>query len=239
MARSLNPFQGGSDSRIPETTGKLQILEKFSVPSAKEGITNLSSQDNPVYVGMESHTFRIEEKNIKGKKKEENVQGLKTGKENKKVVRKFEDGLLLVVPTRIYGKEVKALIDSGATRCFVPPSCVAKLGLKGLPRDVFLELGNRKKYLCRGYVPDVPVVTAGLTVKIGLTGTNLLHEVDLVLGINWLQLVNAVVDWGGGKLYVPNAVHTALLQGDWLEGHVQSGTVTVLSCEEKLNCMQD
>ena len=50
--------------------------------------------------------------------------------------------------------------------------------------------------------------------------TNLLHEVDLVLGINWLQLVNPVVDWGGGKLYVPNAVHTALLQGDWLEGHV-------------------
>ena len=74
--------------------------------------------------------------------------------------------------------------------------------------------------MSRGYVPDVPIVTAGLTVKVGLMVTNLLHEVDLVLGMNWLQLVNPIVDWGSGRLYIPNAVHTALLQGDWLEGHV-------------------
>ena len=128
---------------------------------------------------------------------------------------------------------MKALIDSGATRCFVTPSCVTPVGLKGIPRDIFLELGNGEKYLSWGYVPDVPVVTAGLTVKFELAVTNLLHEVDLVLGINWLQLVNPVVDWGGARLYVPNAVQTALLQGDWLAGHVQSGTVTVLSGEEE------
>ena len=49
------------------------------------------------------------------------------------------------------------------------------VGLKSAPRDVFLELGNGEKYLSRGYVPEVPVVTAGLIVKIGLTVTNLLH----------------------------------------------------------------
>ena len=108
------------------------------------------------------------------------------GKENKKIIRKFEYGLPLVVPARIYGKPVKALIDSGATRCFVTPSCVTAVGLKGIPRDIFLELVNGEKYLSRRYVPNVPVVTAGLTVKIGLTVTNLPHEVDLVLGINWL-----------------------------------------------------
>ena len=68
------------------------------------------------------------------------------------------------------------------------------MGLKGVPQDIFLELGNGEKYLYRGYVPKVPVVTVGLTVKVGLTVTNLLHEVHLVLGINWLQLVNPVVD---------------------------------------------
>ena len=52
-----------------------------------------------------------------------------------------------------------------------------------VPRH-FLELGNGEKYLSRGYVPDIPVITAGLTVKVGLTITNLLHEVDLLLGIN-------------------------------------------------------
>ena len=58
------------------------------------------------------------------------------------------------------------------------------VGLKGTPHDVFLELGNGEKFLSRGYVPDVLLVTAGLTVKIGLTATNLLHEVDVGLGIN-------------------------------------------------------
>ena len=60
--------------------------------------------------------------------------------------------------------------------------------------------GIGEKYLSRGYVPNVPVVTAGLTVKVGLTVTHLLHEVDLVLGVNWLQLVNPVVDWSGARL---------------------------------------
>ena len=90
----------------------------------------------------------------------------------------------MVVPARIYGKEVKSLIDTGATRCFVIPSGATAVGLKDVPQDIFLELGNGEKYLSRGYVPEVPVVTVGLTIKVGLTVTNLLHEVDLVLGIN-------------------------------------------------------
>ena len=113
------------------------------------------------------------------------------------------------------------------------------VGLKGIPRDVFLELGNGEKYLSRGYAPEVPITTVGLTVKVGLTVINLLHEVDLVLGINWLQLVNPVVDWCGAKLYVPNVVHTALLQGNWLADQVQAGTVIVLSNEEDLKKMND
>ena len=111
--------------------------------------------------------------------------------------------------------------------------------MKGIPRDIFLELGNGQKYLSRGFVPDAPVVTAGLTVKVGLTVTNLLHEVDLVLGVNWLELVNPVIDWSSGKVYLPNAVHTALLQGDWLAGHVKAGTVTVLVGQDQLRTMND
>ena len=34
-------------------------------------------------------------------------------------------------------------------------------------------------------------------------------------------------------------MHTALLQGDWLEGHVKAGTVTVLAGEEQLKSMND
>ena len=70
--------------------------------------------------------------------------GEKLGKENKNVIRKVEDGLLLVVPARICGKEVKTLIDSGETGCFVTPSCVARVGLKGLPCNVLLNVGAVK-----------------------------------------------------------------------------------------------
>ena len=116
---------------------------------------------------------------------------------------------------------------------------MAAVGLKRILPDVFLGLGNGEKYLSWGYIPDVPVVSTGLIVKVGLTATNLLHDVDLVLSVNWLQLVNPMVDECGAKLYVPNAVHTALLQGDWLADHVQSGTVTVLSNEEDLQKMNE
>ena len=96
----------------------------------------------------------------------------------------------MVVAARMYGMIVHALIDSGATRCFITPACMIAIRLKGQTRDIFLELGNGEKFLSRGYVAYVPVVTASLTMKIGLTVTHLLHEVDLVLGINWLQLVH-------------------------------------------------
>ena len=134
-----------------------------------------------------------------------------------------------MVSAEIYGRNIRALIDSGATRCFVTPACMTMCGIRANPRDVFFELGNGGKFLSRGLIPDVPIVTVGITV------TKLLHEMDLVLGMTWLKLVNPIVDWGSGKLDVPNSVQTALLQGSWLEGQVQTGTVTVLSTEEELS----
>ena len=203
MARSLSSPQGGIDLRKLETTGRLQILEQMGNSSEKNGNLNPAKKSHPLYVGITPHEAnRVEEEKIdKGNKKQGNMK-----KEKKNNIRRVEDGLLLVVSARVYGKTVKALIDSGATRYFVTAPCVAADGLKGIPRDIFLELGNGEKNLSRGYVPDVPVVTVGLTVKIGLTVINLLHDVDLVLGIIWLQLVNPVVDWCDAKLYLPNAV---------------------------------
>ena len=156
-----------------------------------------------------------------------------------KFPRSVDDGLLLVVTARINGHAVRAMIDSGATRCFITPACVTAVGLKGKPQDTFLELGNGQKFLSRGFVPNVPVVTAGLTVQMGLTVTALLHNVDIVLGMNWLQLVSPLIDWTNGKIYLPNSVSTALLHGDWIEGHVKAGTVTVLAGQEQLQKMQD
>ena len=43
----------------------------------------------------------------------------------------MDDGLLLVVPARVNRHQVRALIDSGATRCFVTPAYVAYNGSDG------------------------------------------------------------------------------------------------------------
>ena len=101
-----------------------------------------------------------------------------------KFSRSVSDGLLLVVTARINGHPARALIDSSATRCFVTPAYVTTVGLQGKPQDTFLELGNGQKFLSRGFVCDIPGVTTGLTIKVGLTVTALLHDVDIVLGMN-------------------------------------------------------
>ena len=86
----LSRFEGGNDPRNPETTGKLQILQKLSISSAKKGSTIPSLKDSPMYVGMGSHTLRVEkDKNEKGKKEEESAMGAKKGKENKKLLEKL------------------------------------------------------------------------------------------------------------------------------------------------------
>ena len=194
LAKSLNPTEGGSDSRNLATTGKLQILQQIcGNPSGSNENINPVKKTRPQYVGIIPQlSDRLDDEKEKGQEKVE--------KENKKVIRTVEDGLLMVVSASICGRKIRTLIDSGATRCFVSPACVTACGLKGVPRDVFLKLGNGEKILSRGYIPNVPVVTAGLTVKTGLTITNLLHDVDLVLGMNWLKLVNPIVDWCGARL---------------------------------------
>ena len=244
LAEALNPSQGGSAPRTTERPVQLQKLQQFAVNRLEKGDKIRSDKDQMTFVGITTPTSSTEERNENAGKNaagasaaEKYKKGsVETGgdKNQNKAPRGMEDGLLLVVTARINGHTVRALIDSGATRCFVTPACITAVGLKGIPRDVFLELGNGQKYLSRGYVPEVPVVTGGLTVRVGLTVTNLLHDVDLVLGVNWLELVNPVVDWHHGKLYLPNAINTALLQGQWLEDHVQAGTVTVLAGQEAL-----
>ena len=127
--------------------------------------------------------------------------------------RRAVDGLLLVVRAEIHDRNIKALTDSSAIRCFAAPACVATCGLKGEPRDVFLELVNGEKFLSRGFIPNVLIVTASVPVKAGWTVMSLLHEMGLVLGMTCLQLVNTELTGGSGRLYIPNGVQTAFTAG--------------------------
>ena len=83
LVQSLSSLQGGSDSRNPETTGKLQILQNCSEFSEEAGNTDLVQKADPLYAGLESPTFRLESKKKKEKKNGEKELGEKAKKEIK------------------------------------------------------------------------------------------------------------------------------------------------------------
>ena len=176
LAAALNPSQGSSAQRITERPAQLQQLQQMSVGRLEKGNQIRSEKGQAIYVGISTPTSRSEPMNAESDgikaagdeaaKNEKKGQTTAEGKQQNKAPRGISDGLLLVVTARINGHPVRALIDSGATRCFVTPACITAVGLKGIPRDIFLELGNGQKYLSRGFVPDTPIVTAGLTVKV-------------------------------------------------------------------------
>ena len=97
------------------------------------------------------------------------------------------------MPARIFGHEICALIDSGATRNFISPAGVTKCGLRVESHNTFLELGDGKKVLSRGQAVDVPIVTSGYTMRTNLIVSNLLHGVDLVLGMTWLKVADPLI----------------------------------------------
>ena len=111
-----------------------------------------------MYVGISHPTYRVVACNEEFESKKVGKEKIKgepfaAGKTQlNKFSRMVKDGLLLIVTARINGHAVRALIDSGATRCFVTPTWVTAVGLKDKPQDTFLELGNGQKFLSRGFV---------------------------------------------------------------------------------------
>ena len=140
--------------------------------------------------------------------------------------RSEEDGILLVLRARIFGQEICALINSGATRNFTSPAGVTKCGLNVESHNTFLELGDGTKVLSRGQAVDVPIVTAGYSQKTDLTVCSLLTDVDLVLGMTWLVEADLLIRWSTGTVYLPDSITSfQRIMGDWLDKQAKVGTV--------------
>ena len=101
-------------------------------------------------------------------------------------MRTQEDGILLVVTVRVHGKEARALIDSGASRSFISPAAIVRLGLHCVPSECVLELADGKKVLSQGKPSHTPICIGSSVSKLDLTVTPLLQQIDIILGVNWL-----------------------------------------------------
>ena len=225
LERQLNPLLDGNVSRTYPTFNALHSWRHGGRACIKDEEEDCNSKEKSQ---VSSHDTRFT-----------GVVVDDQGNKSVKIPRIEEDGILLVVPARINGKLFSALIDSGATRCFVTPECCTVAGLSCISHDTFLELGNGARALSRGMVQGAPITLAGVTTKTDLTVSRLLHNVDIVLGVNWLKSVNPLIDWCSGKVYMPNAIHTALLEGRWLSSEHAIGTVRILSNSKGLKRIQD
>ena len=95
--------------------------------------------------------------------------------------------------TRIQGKigehSLMILFDSGSTHSFLNSRCVMKLGLT-CERTERLQVlvANDNKIKSPGQSRDVPIAMGNQLILIDFNILTL-NRVDVVLGVNWLQIV--------------------------------------------------
>ena len=143
------------------------------------------------------------------------------------------------MPARIFGHEVRALMNSGATWNFISLAGVTQCGLMIESHNTFLELGDGKKVLSRGRVVDILIVTSGFSMKTNLTVCNLLHYIDVILGMTWLKVVDPLIWWSTGHVFIPGSVSSfQRIMGQWLDKQVKAGTVKALSTNEQLESLK-
>ena len=113
-----------------------------------------------------------------------------------------KDGVLLRVTVRLCGREVCALIDCGASRCYLTPQVVLRLGLQPIAESATLELGDGTRVPSSGCLKNQIFTMESQTFSQDFTITQLMPGVDMVLGMTWLESVNPIINWSSHMLYV-------------------------------------
>ena len=142
--------------------------------------------------------------------------------------REKDDGILLVVDARIFGKQCRALIDSGATRSFITPAVVLQCGLHSVHQETLLELADGRKLLSQGKCPHTIIAVSNKNCKVDLTVCPLMKDIDIILGMNWLQMTNPLIDWSTPRIVFTEGSNISTIAGVWLESTVPVGQVSVL-----------
>ena len=141
------------------------------------------------------------------------------------VGRSVSDGVLFKIAVNISGRKLTALIDSGASRCYIAPEIAAICELHLEKEKLHLEFADGSKVQSAHKAPNVPIVVGKTVCKVDFTVTQLLFGVDLVLGINWLALWNPVIDWTSQKMNIWIGHEWTQIQGLLLQSEYNTATV--------------
>ena len=142
------------------------------------------------------------------------------------------DGTLLRVPLRVNGHQVMALIDYGASRRYMDSKAIVKIDLVPVYEHALLELGDGTKVPSNGCVQNVRFSLASQIFAQDFTVTKLMPEIDIVLGMTWLESVNPLIHWVTHTLYFKVDGKWIPAQGQAVNG-ISPGTVKHLSANNE------
>ena len=142
--------------------------------------------------------------------------------------RKIKDGILFRVTVSIGGQKCIALIDSGASQSYMAPATVARCELACEPALLHLELADGTKIKSTQQTQFTNCVVGEAVSQIRFTITNLLSNVDVVLGMDWLEQWNPVIDWRRQIIHVYVNRHWSQVHGLLMDDTQQIGTVRIL-----------
>ena len=91
-----------------------------------------------------------------------------------------------------------------------------------------MELADGRKLLSQGQCPHTLLTVSTKNCKVDLTICPLMKNIDVILGINWLQMTQPLIDWSVPRLLLPGSEHASTVIGRWLESTIPVGQVSVL-----------
>ena len=103
----------------------------------------------------------------------------------------------------------------------------------------FFFFFDGQKILSKGKSIHCLVVTDDLTFHLDLKITSLLHDVDLILGINWLHAVNLLIYSRSSRVFLTPDAGTSVLSCNWLDQSHKASTVKVVHDAVALTALRD
>ena len=122
--------------------------------------------------------------------------------------------MLLSVTAVIQGTPVHTLVDSGATRSFIDEKLQLRPPLHFVGAYSSLEMVNGDTIVSTGIAPAVLVSIGPVQCRMNLIAVPLMRGFDVVLGKDWLDMVNPLIEWRQNTVYIKQGDQLHILLGD-------------------------
>lgn len=115
------------------------------------------------------------------------------------------------------GNPIKVVLDSAASHSFCKASILRNRRFKICPETMNVKLADGKMSVSQGYL-RTKLSMSKINFKVDLHVMELDSEYDVILGNDWLEKNQAVLDFGSGTCRIQRATHAVLMKSQpWLD----------------------